>query len=615
LEALDRLIEEFEPHGSSHQDPRVTHFLTGLKEIVYGNSVLSMKSVDEIAALQMKFFIPSYQRGYRWEKDQVDALLDDLEEFAAENGPQGFYCLQPLVVVKREDEWEVVDGQQRLTTLFLILRQLHAMDHSPFQIRYERHPKNTDGLSGLLEKLLVDPLDPDLRSPDFHYLSVAHKTITQWFLDHPDHHLSLLGRDSGPSVKFIWYQLEHKDAITAFSRLNAGKIRLTDAELIRALFLRSGGLEETERLKIAMRWDQMERRFQEPEFWGFLTPKGYSPANHIELLFQQFSKRHGWAETAERALYDQFYIEFKADKDGAIRRAYWEELETIFSVFEEWFEENDLFHLVGFLINNKAPLSSLVTPALDRATDKAAFHAYLKAEVRKKVLPDAILTAAGIEEDLKELKYDEKNGAARIRIVLLCLNLATLVNDQTGTVRFSFDAYKHDEWDIEHIRATASRAPTGSKELTAALDVIHAYIKTRKDHPAYRGLLEKLKTLAAGNQSEDRLAALYQECIGHLENFDELEPTNDISNLTLLDAGTNRGYGNSPFQVKRDWVLGLEQQAKYLLPSTRNVFTKSYTLAPTELLHWSQNDADDYLSAVCKILAQFFGETTEESSC
>ena len=84
------------------------------------DSQLVLKSVVQIADEKLKFFIPDNQRGYRWEKEQVEDLLNDLVEFFQSKKP--LYCLQPLVVVKRgEDEWEVVDGQQRLTTLFLVL--------------------------------------------------------------------------------------------------------------------------------------------------------------------------------------------------------------------------------------------------------------------------------------------------------------------------------------------------------------------------------------------------------------------------------------------------------------------------------------------------------------
>lgn len=115
---------------------------------------IEIKSVQEL--LGMKFFIPSYQRGYRWTYLQIENLLNDIWEFS--KGVDGdFYCLQPLVVKKRkkdllaeikqansiEDvetlfkgEWIVIDGQQRLTTIYLILKSLEN-EQIPI-LEYER---------------------------------------------------------------------------------------------------------------------------------------------------------------------------------------------------------------------------------------------------------------------------------------------------------------------------------------------------------------------------------------------------------------------------------------------------------------------------------------------
>ena len=88
------------------------------------DNVLTPKSLLDI--LGCRFFIPDYQRGYRWTERQVTDLLDDLLEFAEGERKKGdFYCLQPLVVKKRDEDWfEVIDGQQRLTTLYVLLKLL-----------------------------------------------------------------------------------------------------------------------------------------------------------------------------------------------------------------------------------------------------------------------------------------------------------------------------------------------------------------------------------------------------------------------------------------------------------------------------------------------------------
>lgn len=76
-----------------------------------------------------EFTIPEYQRPYRWGQDQALQLLDDLEE-TLDRDNQEPYFLGSLVLVKRESpRFEVIDGQQRLTTLsilFAVLRELAA---------------------------------------------------------------------------------------------------------------------------------------------------------------------------------------------------------------------------------------------------------------------------------------------------------------------------------------------------------------------------------------------------------------------------------------------------------------------------------------------------------
>lgn len=100
------------------------------------DSNIELKTIKDI--IGMKFFIPSYQRGYRWTEQQVNDLLNDINEFNPEivksSGEESWYCLQPLVVRKMEehdkrllseeekkDWYEVIDGQQRLTTIYILL--------------------------------------------------------------------------------------------------------------------------------------------------------------------------------------------------------------------------------------------------------------------------------------------------------------------------------------------------------------------------------------------------------------------------------------------------------------------------------------------------------------
>lgn len=111
----------------------------------------SLKSIFELKGYE--FNIPSYQRGYRWSKMEVETLLVDLLDFQEQN-TKSFYCLQPVVVNKTGDIYNVIDGQQRLTTIFLIIKYLQ--NENFFSLSYETRKGSKDFLSNIQAKRDAD---------------------------------------------------------------------------------------------------------------------------------------------------------------------------------------------------------------------------------------------------------------------------------------------------------------------------------------------------------------------------------------------------------------------------------------------------------------------------
>lgn len=76
------------------------------------------------------FVIPEYQRPYAWTDEQVETLFEDLWDFTATSGGterDGSYFLGSVVAYENEDgEQEIIDGQQRITSLFLLLRAIYT---------------------------------------------------------------------------------------------------------------------------------------------------------------------------------------------------------------------------------------------------------------------------------------------------------------------------------------------------------------------------------------------------------------------------------------------------------------------------------------------------------
>lgn len=75
------------------------------------------------------FVIPEYQRPYAWTDEQVETLFEDLWEFTVTNGGterEGSYFLGSIVAFENNGEQEIIDGQQRITSLFLLLRAIYT---------------------------------------------------------------------------------------------------------------------------------------------------------------------------------------------------------------------------------------------------------------------------------------------------------------------------------------------------------------------------------------------------------------------------------------------------------------------------------------------------------
>lgn len=295
--------------------------------------------------LPYTFYIPSYQRGYRWEKKQVLDLLEDLKEFvihiqneSVKNGE--FYSLQPVVVQRRiiKNEYDLVDGQQRLTTLFLIMsylgdvRRLLSKDCSLYSLVYDSRKED---IAFLRDKLFTrDNNDEFKKNIDFFYIRQAYLHIKGWFESSENEQfkvpflqllftpVSSLKDDNNHDLRVIWYEIpkgesdedvlsQIEDQIEVFESLNYGKIPLTDTELIKALILQSDIYGDRKNLKkewcykVASDWDKMECDLQNPLFWAMLTAGQYDTPTHINLVIEFAVKYYLYHHDSDNNCYNK----------------------------------------------------------------------------------------------------------------------------------------------------------------------------------------------------------------------------------------------------------------------------------------------------------------------
>ncbi|NTV46872.1 MAG: DUF1524 domain-containing protein, partial [Chlorobiales bacterium] len=456
------------------------------------------------------------------------------------------------------------------------------------------------------------------KNVDFFHICEAYKAIEAWFSGRdPMHKLKLLQHflnddEAGRNVKVIWFELaEHDDPIAAFTRLNVGKIPLTNDELIRALFLRRASVEGADagnlQLKIAYEWDQLEKALQMDAFWYFLSNEQGLRQNRIGFLFDLVANSNGMIDHLRHDAYGIFHA-FSERLKVADTASEWLSVKQAFMSLEEWFEDRILYHIVGFLIQQGADISKLLT--LSGTTTKRDFER----ELREKVFSQVI---GGKLEDLSEAELREKvsdkveslaygRDSSRIRSLLLLFNLATLLESPRSNLRFQFDSFKNENWDIEHVRSVVSRRPERHNERVEWLGHCLGYLNTQETGEELRKEIESFIELPQREALDTIFDPLYEQVLNFFKEAKEEGTDNGISNLTLLDQGTNRSYKNAVFAVKRQRLLSLDQSGIFVPLCTRNVFLKCYSPQVDNVMFWSKDDREEYGQVIIKTLVSFF---------
>ena len=567
------------------------------------------------------FFIPSYQRGYRWTEQQVKDLLNDIWEFHQNvklRKNDGFYCLQPIVVKKSKNknyDWDVIDGQQRLTTIFIILKSgeifLTADDLEPYTIGYETRNESQD----FLESKLYEIDDTNI---DYFHMSKAYQTIENWFKEKKvkksDFIKVLLEEplidenvDKANNIRVIWYKIEdkennslnaeniYKEDIEIFTRINMGKIPLTNAELIKALLIqgyKDNDNKNNKQFELASEWDFIEYSLQNDDFWYFINKEKNEKATRIEFIFELISKKYSednkekfpeLIDLDKLKSIDRYYefhiINHYLKEENQTPKIYeklWSEVKNYFRILNEWYEDREFFHKIGFLIiySKKTMLDFIAEYIKDNSTKKE-FRDFLDTEIKK--LFENI--------DIEALSYGSNDND--IRKVLLWFNIATIIKNEKSNLRFQFDRYKKQNWDIEHIRSQAkSKYPREKEEKEAWLkDILNlpAFEKTEDD------ILEM-------NKSDFK--KFFDDIQNKIEGEDNDFNKHSIGNLTLLDSATNRAYGNAFFPVKRKTIIENDKNGTFIPICTKNLFLKYYSKNATDLQKWTEEDAERYKSAI-----------------
>jgi len=566
---------------------------------------IELKSVSEL--LGMKFYIPSYQRGYRWTDLQIENLLNDICEF--NKGVDGeFYCLQPLVVkedqkeeklldkikqansIEKEEnllkgEWIVIDGQQRLTTIYLILKALKNEKCPSIEYKRESYIEVCDNSNEVKNDNI-----------EIYHLTNAKKCIREWIekgKKKSENFSNTFCKKILEQTKFIFYNVgdvSEEQEHNIFNNLNSGKIALTNAELIKALFLNKVGKEdilhrEVEQRLLADEFDQIERTLRQDDFWYFLAGNTKKLSSCINLLFDlmlESSEKNGKYRTDEpfrTFFYFNDLINGNESEDSYKKsKKIWEDVRKVFHIMEGWFNDSVMYNLIGYhrAANEGKTLCEIYKKFCEEKS-KTEFKKWLFDECKNHIdYPDGFM----------QLRYDENKD--KVFNLLLLFNIATLNERPQEAVKFSFVNFHKYNWDVEHI------SPQNPKNDDALKTVVGKF----KDNEYLKNLIDAL------NKEEKDAKIIEEERAKYFAAGDDLM---GIQNLTLLTEHDNRGIGNKFFFEKRQKLQEYYQQGSFIPACSMNVFMKFYSENPKQMAFWDEKDRESYKNKLEHTIKKFFG--------
>lgn len=648
---------------------------------------LDLLAIPELC--NKNFFIPDYQRGYRWGDIQIRQMLEDIYSFIYDKNAAGnFYCLQPVVVKKMTlDEvaanklestfdsntwYEVIDGQQRLTTIRIILAlesQIDRFNKMRFNMYYQTRPE----LGKLFDKLRIDEEDErfivkfdndnnQCNDIDSWHIHNAANKILDWFQNGSGHFQPSIQEFKGgfyenfsntkekdKSVQVIWYELcDQSDPYEMFKRLNDKSISLNNAELIRGMFLSDSAVYKGEELLLSQfdedvrpivekrelarkqshiieEWDIIESQLWDDKFWSFIKKDKNSDdySCRIEYIFDLISKK---TSNQKDSLYT--YLEFDGMlKSGAVKDLWdlWLKVETYFSLLIAWYNDRYYYHKIGFLTTELG--SSVLIEMLSESTN-------VSKQEFKKTIEGRINSAIHDKKKpgRKILDYTYKDDYNMLKRVLFLYNVETTYRQ--GLDFFPFERYKDYDWTLEHIHAQNSERIDHSikdkwvewfDENKKVLERLHSRLPNDENLTILLSYFNTEYNRLINNKDKytfNDVTKVFDLVLKYFNDLSAQEGTptvmHGISNMALLSGSTNASIGNSVFEVKRQMIMDDDAKGNYIPLCTRKVFLKYYNkddqnFTVQQNFYWSDKDRKHYLEDIKEVLKPYIDAENQQS--
>lgn len=595
-----------------------------------------IESVENIFKKRI-YNIPEYQRGYKWSEEDVNALLNDINNFQVDEKDESkFYCLQNITIKKQknsENIYEVIDGQQRLTTLSILLSYLGKTDFK-YKIQYSIRKESKEFLYKLLEETNNDYLNDKLEyindfgkdydSQDVFHFCLAKHTIIKFFGNDENKkenfknklltNAKLIVNDvsSGNDVKDVKGE-------TIFKNLNSNKVALEYYDLIRAIFITRVKKEGNDidlaekRIKIGIDIDNMNIWWSDENIKEYF--KMFSNENNISMLYDLYWKcrNNNDNKSNNEALFK--YLDNNADEAEKILK----EVIRFHNTMADWYEDKEIYHLLGFIGKQNIEDIKIIWDIWERAnTTKVNFKNELK-----KIIKNNLIKAEDSNNDNNNKLYknycnsiEDINGYWYYRKddtikLLVLMDIIKILNNKNIKYKLPINYFNKDKEDIEHIFSKTSNKNTTIKDAIDNINLIINLVNDKKKLEEYKKILEEAKKIHTEEKKLHEINMLEE----YREVIKEVPYVHSIGNLVLLDSSTNRSYGNNPYIEKRMIIIEQHESGdKYIRNHTWSIFSKNIKLKDktpidTEKLdEWTIKDIEITAKYIREKIKEFFDD-------
>ena len=619
---------------------------------VYDKLLYSSKELFDSYLQGKTYSIPPYQRGYKWDTKDIERLLKDINEFSPNEDLNLFYCLQNITLVESQDSktFNVVDGQQRLTTLTVILSYLNEYELINEKLQYNvrketeeflkeyifkpNELKNIQNWEQFLENTSIKGKDYDYQ--DVFYLFNAYKAIQTWFETYPNSVTAMKDKILN-HVKLIVNLPKNIEEQELFENLNGKRVPLDGADLIRALIItivakkEIGDIDDSikqnvlineRRVKIGLMLDRINH------WWADENKKNYFhqftkeskvpdeesisfndvtyPINH---LYKLYVLAYG------EGVLDMEFFEKKVIEDGFL-----DELQLLQRTMENWCNDKELYHLILFTsiyarekIKEEPVLSFKELLHQWKKLYRKDFIRFLKKRIAStEVFNDLINQTERCKEENEKTAFLENWYDNKLITVSVLLDIISILSsNSTCLPARHFKAYKED---LEHI---FPQTPVGDriKDKIKQTQILKEYIDIINQS------LSEEEKININDCDIDWENQNWKDDIKFRINnrIEKVIPVNSLGNMCVLHESVNRGYGNDFFLEKRIDIMRKSQEGFFIRPHVYDAFNKIFLERHDESIdmkmmnRWDRSDILARREYIIKRISNFLNTSNEQA--